>query len=99
MIDVKKGLALGILGFLIVLVVSYWKEDLSIVYWLAGCFSLFLIANAVALLVDGFILGARGTFFSAKPTRKVSRFQAAKTYAFAAISNVITALGGYVWVS
>ncbi|MDM5157071.1 hypothetical protein QUF88_25645 [Bacillus sp. DX1.1] len=94
----KKGLALGSLGLIIVLVVSYWKADLSIVYWLAGCFSLFLIANAVALLVDGFILGARGTFFSEKPKRKVSRFQAAETFVFAAIPNIVTALGVYVWL-
>lgn len=95
----KKGFGIGIIGLLVVGGIAYMTGDIAAIYSLAGWLGIFFLASAAFLCIDGFILGARGTFASAKPTRKESRFQSAKTNAFAAIPNVAAALGVYLWVS
>ncbi|MGG2017758.1 hypothetical protein [Bacillus sp. S10(2024)] len=95
----KKGFVMGIIGLLVLSGIAYMKGDTAAIQSLAGWLSVFFLASAAFLCIDGFILGARGTFASEKPTRKESRFQSAKTNAFAAIPNVAAALGVYLWVS
>ncbi|WP_020063396.1 hypothetical protein [Bacillus sp. 123MFChir2] len=95
----KKGFVIGIIGLFLVSSIAYMIGDAAMVYSLAGWLSAFFLASAAFLCIDGFILGGRGTFASEKPTRKESRFQSAKMNAFAAIPNVVAALGVYVWVS
>ncbi|WP_090918405.1 MULTISPECIES: hypothetical protein [unclassified Bacillus (in: firmicutes)] len=95
----KKGFVMGIIGLFLVSSIACMKEDAAAIYSLAGWLGVFFLASAVFLCIDGFILGARGTFASAKPTRKESRFQSAKTNAFAAIPNMTAALGVYLWLS
>ncbi|MDP7979269.1 hypothetical protein [Bacillus multifaciens] len=95
----KKGFVIGIIGLFLVSSIAYMKGDAAAVYSLASWLNIFFLASAAFLCIDGFILGARGTFASAKPTRKESRFQSAKTNAFAAIPNVAVALGVYLWIS
>ncbi|WP_242216560.1 hypothetical protein [Bacillus cereus group sp. BfR-BA-01380] len=94
----KKGFVIGIIGLLVVSGIAYMEGDAAAIYPLAGWLGIFFLASAAFLCIDGFILGARGTFVSAKPTRKESRFQSAKTSTFAAIPNVVAALGVYLWV-
>ncbi|MCM3737701.1 hypothetical protein M3215_18405 [Bacillus cytotoxicus] len=95
----KKGFVVGMIGLFVVSGIAYMEGDAAMLYPLAGWLSLFFLASAAFLCIDGFILGSRGTFISAKPTRKESRFQSAKMNVFAAIPNVVAALGVYVWVS
>ncbi|HDX9580656.1 TPA: hypothetical protein ROX88_004321 [Bacillus pseudomycoides] len=95
----KKGFVVGIIGLFVVSGIAYMEGDAAMLYPLAGWLSLFFLASAAFLCIDGLILGSRGTFISAKPTRKESRFQSAKMNVFAAIPNVVAALGVYVWVS
>lgn len=95
----KKGFVTGTIGLLVVSGIAYMIGDTAMVYSLAGWLGIFFLASAAFLCIDGFILGARGAFASAKPTRKESRFQSAKTNVFAAIPNVVAALGVYLWVS
>ncbi|ENQ3108143.1 hypothetical protein SAMN04488168_11740 [Bacillus sp. 491mf] len=95
----KKGFVIGIIGLFVVSGIAYMTGDAAMVYPFAGWLGLFFLASAVFLCIDGFILGARGTFTSAKPTRKESRFQSAKMNAFAAIPNMAASLGVYLWLS
>lgn len=95
----KKGFVTGIIGLVVVSGGAYMIGDAAMVYLSLVWLSLFFLASAVFLCLDGFILGARGTFISAKPTRKESRFQSAKMNTFAAIPNVVAALGVYLWLS
>ncbi len=97
--EMKKGFVIGSIGLFVVSGIAYMEGDAAMIYSLAGWLSLFFLASAAFLCIDGFILGAQGTFASAKPTRKESRFQSAKTNVFAAIPNVAAALGVYLWVS
>ncbi|MFS0902675.1 hypothetical protein AB3N02_06420 [Priestia aryabhattai] len=61
-----------------VLELAVFTGKWSYLYFVSGTLGAVSLVLALAYLIDSAILGRKGTFFSAKKTRKVSRFEEAK---------------------